>query len=128
MFKYVIAAAALIIPTAAQAGPDWRQVAEDSSGAVYYLDANEMSATFSSPRTSRRFWVHVDTSADASAGYYSAKQYIGINCDTRRYRFHAIVLFDEYGSVFASDYNTTNYQIVVPGSVIEEIASYVCAS
>ena len=127
MMKYVISAVALIASTTAQAKPDWRQVAEDSTGAVYYLDANEMSTTLSSPRTSRRFWVHVDASADGSVDYYTAKQYIGINCDTRRFRFHTIVLFDEYGSVFASDYNTRNYQIVVPGSVIEEIASYVCA-
>lgn len=127
MLKYIIAAAALIFPTSAQAAPDWRQVANDNDGSVFYLDANDMAAILDKPRTSRRFWVYVDATADATVSHYTAKQYIGINCETQRYRFHANVLFDENGRVTYSSYETGPYQYVVPGTVIAEIASYICA-
>ncbi len=76
-----------------------------------------------------RVWEMSDTNEDNPWGVKSSKSQYEFNCKTREMRSLAAVgyaLPGGYGKVLVSENRTTEWQSVVPGSVLEALLLYSC--
>jgi hypothetical protein len=105
-----------------QADDRWLFLTRDSNGTVWELDTQRSDFSSESPTV----WIRFDHSKNPTVAYRSSIAKVQIDCKNLKSR---IVTLTNYraNNTSVSGYASGVYEDIIPGSVMEDAASFLCA-
>ena len=123
--RYLILGLALLM-TPMPLYAEWLEWSSSTTGAVWYVDPERVNV---SPGKVK-IWVKQDYSRDRTVSYRSAMVQYSIDCQNEKFFMNSMISYDSYGKVVGSksqnDYGGYGYETIVPETMLDGLARFVC--